>query len=125
MSRVAWRLTMRVNGRVERRTFPEAADALEALEARGREVARASRRAEIKVAKRTYTPATQVQARLEVRGRPRGRVVAGGVDVRGDGSTEAYTGRFRRHLVAAEGSEDAYAALRRALLDGASVNVAP
>lgn len=92
--------------------FDDAAAALAALEERARAVASGSRREEVKVARRTYAPIVQVQARLEVRG-PRG--AAGGVDVRGDGSTEAYTGRFRRQLLEPASGEDAYAALRRAL----------
>jgi hypothetical protein len=117
---VAWRLTTRADGRVERQTFADGALALAALEERARGIAGGSRRDTIKVAKRTYDPVVQVQARLEVRG-PRG--AAGGVDVRGNGSVEAYTGRFRRQLVAEERGESAYAALRRAL--GSSVIDAP
>lgn len=117
---MTWRLTTRADGRVEKRTFPDAPSALTALEARARELAGGSRRDTITVAKRTYDPVVQVQARIEIRG-PRG--TAGGVDVRGNGSVEAYTGRFRREVVAEERGESAYAALRRAL--GSSVNVAP
>jgi len=103
---------MRVNGRVERRTFPSCDAALDALEERCRAVAGAQRRETVSFARRTYDPVVQVQARAEVRGPGR---AGGGVDVRGDGSTEAYTGRLRRRLVAQERGESAYAALRRAL----------
>ena len=57
-----------------------------------------------------YEPAQRVAARLELGGR-------GGVDVHGDGSAVAYTGRLRRRLVERRGSESAYDALRRALND--------
>ena len=59
---------------------------------------------------REFTPAQQVSARAELRG-PRG--LRAGIDVRGDGSAEAWTGRIVRRLVEQEPGEDAYAALRR------------
>ena len=43
------------------------------------------------------------------------RRLRGGVDVRGDGTTEAYSGRWRRRLVERAPGETAYEALRRAL----------
>lgn len=103
---------MRVDGRVERRTYPGLDAALDALEQDCRAVANTSRRAEVKVARRVYDPVVQVQARFELRGPGRARA---GVDVRGDGSVEAYTGRVRRVVVAQERGETAYAALRRVL----------
>jgi hypothetical protein len=112
--RMGWRLTTRIGGRVERRTFAELADALDELETECRAIATSSRRSEVTVAKRTYEPIVQVQARCELRG-PQG--VSGGIDVRGDGSVEAFTGRVRRRLVQQRKREDAYAALRRELSD--------
>jgi hypothetical protein len=54
----------------------------------------------------------QVAARGEVAGPGRLRA---GVDLRGDGSAEAFTGRWRRQLVERRSGETAYDALRRAL----------
>ena len=109
---MAWRLTVRRKGRVDKRTFPTRAEALDALETECRAIANTERRDTVKVARRTYEPVVQVQARAELRGPRR---VAAGVDVRGDGSAEAYVGRLRRSVVAQERGESAYAALRRVL----------
>ena len=49
-------------------------------------------------------------ARGELKG-PKGLRV--GVDVRGDGSAEAWTGRFSKQLIEQRDGEDAYSALRR------------
>jgi hypothetical protein len=105
----SYTLTIRRKGEVERERFGDLADALAALAQR---LEGAERRAPRQVLSREYAPVEQVALRGEVAG-PRG--LRGGVDVRGDGSAEAYTGRWRKRLVAARPGESAYDALARAL----------
>lgn len=89
-------------------TLVEATDALEAgVRVLGHDVERET----VGLLHRRFEPMHQVAARAELSG---GGVHAG-IDLRGDGSTEAWTGRFRRKVVAPHDGEDAYAALRRAL----------
>jgi hypothetical protein len=54
----------------------------------------------------------QVIGRVELTGPDRLRA---GIDVRGDGSSEAFTGRMRRQLVEQRRRESAVDALRRVL----------
>jgi hypothetical protein len=57
-------------------------------------------------------PVQRVVARIELAGPGRLRA---GIDVRGDGSTEGYTGRLRRRVVEQRAGESAHEALRRAI----------
>jgi hypothetical protein len=116
---VSWRLTVRIGPQVERLRFAALQDALDALEARARELARDAPLKAVDVRFKRFDPIAQVAARLELAGPERliPRVRAG-LDVRGDGSTEAYLGRITREVVTQENGESAYQALRRALSDG-------
>ena len=108
-----WRVKIRAGAHVERTHHEDLGDALATLEARGREIAHEARGKTVSVPlMRDFEPVQQVVARLELSGP--GRVRAG-VDVRGDGSAESWTGRVRRQLLTQRRGESAYAALRRAV----------
>jgi hypothetical protein len=111
---VSWQLTIRTGPKFERQRFGELDSALDALEAEARRLAGAAPNRPIDAKYKRFEPVQQVSARLEVAGPerllPSVRV---GVDVRGDGSTEAYRGRVRRTLIEQRKGESAYQALRR------------
>jgi hypothetical protein len=115
---VPWKLTVRTGPKVERARYGELSEALDALERRGRELAENAGRNPLDLRYKRFEPVQQVAARLELSGPE--RLLAStraGVDVRGDGSTEAYLGRLSREVVKTRKGETAYKALRRALKD--------
>jgi hypothetical protein len=113
---VRWKLTERAGPRVSRSAFDELSGALDALEARGRELAESAPGTAVDVKFRRFEPQQRVVARLELSGPERFvPSVRAGVDVRGDGSVEAFRGRVRRQVLDPRGGESPYAALRRVL----------
>jgi len=108
---MAYRVVLRQGPKVEKLGADTLDAALELLERRARAVAAGPGRAPVDLHVRRFEPVQQVAARAELRG---GGLRAG-VDVRGDGSAEAWTGRVRRRLIEARDGEDAYAALGRAV----------
>ena len=109
----SYAVTVRQGARVERHRFGELREALAAIEQRGRRLEEeAGALAVGGRMMRRIEPVQQVVARLELAGPRRLRA---GVDVRGDGSSESYTGRVRRELIEQRRGESAYDALRRAL----------
>jgi hypothetical protein len=113
---VAWKLTTRTGPRVGHERFKSLDEALEAIEARGRALAATATRDPVDVKVRRFEPINQVVARIELSGPERViPSVTAGVDVRGDGSTEAYTGRVKRRVVDQRKGESVYSALRRAV----------
>jgi molybdenum-dependent DNA-binding transcriptional regulator ModE len=110
---VSYTVTVRSGSKVERERHGELAEALAAIERRGRELeGDAHARPMGGKLIRRFEAVQQVVARIELAGPKRLRA---GVDVRGDGSSEAFTGRVRRRLVEQGRGESPYDALSRAL----------
>ena len=109
----AYRITVRIKAKVEHDRAQDLPGALATVEQRGRELASQARvPAAGGTLVRRFEPVQQVFGRVELSG-PRG--LRAGIDVRGDGSVEAFTGRLRRKLVRQEDGESPYDALRRVL----------
>ena len=104
-------LKIRHGAKVERLGFERLDAALEAVEERGRALERSPHTRPVALPTRHFEPIQQVAARLELSGPERLRA---GLDIRGDGSAEGFTGRIRRRVIAQRGRESAYDALRRA-----------
>jgi hypothetical protein len=111
-----WTLTLRDGPRVQRLRFESLPDAIRALEQYLQELAPKVKRESVGVFKRQFDPVRQVVVRAEISG-PGGLLagVHGGVDLRGDGSAESYTGRLRRTLVKLAPGESPYEGLYRSL----------
>ena len=108
-----YRVLVREGSKFSREGYDSLDAALRELQRRGKELERTTNRKPVNtMLGRRFDPVQQVAARLELHG-PRG--VRGGVDIRGDGSSEAYTGWIRRKLVAQRAGESAYQALGREL----------
>jgi hypothetical protein len=111
-SMAGYRLRVRIGPRVERSKHDDLNSALAELEARATELQGSARGKTIDLKVRQFDPVQQVTARLELAGPRRLRA---GVDVRGDGSAESWTGLLRRRLVEQRPGETAYDALGRVL----------
>lgn len=111
-----YRLKVRAGPKVERSRHDDLDAALRELERRAEELRRtAPRRAvDLKMGRR-FEPVQLVAARLELSGPRR---LHAGVDVRGDGSIESWTGRLRRELIEQQGGESPVDALRRVARGG-------
>jgi hypothetical protein len=97
---------------VEKERYDDLDSALREIESRGREIAGGSHEEAFggHIIRR-IEPVQQVTARIQLAG-PGG--LRAGIDVRGDGSAEAWTGWLRRQVVEQRADESPYDALRRA-----------
>ena len=108
---MGYRVVVRHGPRVDKHDAETLDAALALLEEHARAAAAGPRRDVVDLHVRRFEPVQQVAARAELRGAG----VRAGVDVRGDGSAEAWTGRVRRTLIEQQDGETPYEALRRAL----------
>ena len=106
-----WRVTVRNGPKVEKLRAEALEEALDLVEREGRVLAAGPGRRTVDLRARAFTPQQQVAGRVELAGPG----VRAGIDVRGDGETEAWTGRVRRRVVEQEERENPYQALRRVL----------
>ena len=113
MAAEPYTVVVRAGGKVRKQQHRELCEALRQLELEGRELEQgADGRPRGGGLMRRLEPVQVVVARLEVSGPGRLRA---GVDERGDGSSEAFTGRLRRRVVEQRDGESPYDALRREL----------
>jgi hypothetical protein len=111
--RGGYTVTIRRGGKVRRERHDESRTALAAVERIGRELEQDAHAEPFGGGMmRRIEPVRQVLARIELSGPGRLRA---GVDVRGDGSSEAFTGRLRRQVIEQRRGESAYDALRRVM----------
>jgi hypothetical protein len=105
---LSYRVTVRRGPKVEHSKQASLDEALDVLETHART---APRRGGVDFISRHYEPGDLVAARIELKGSG----VRAGLDVRGDGSMVAWTGRIRRAEIEPRPGENACAALRRTL----------
>jgi len=113
---VSYTVTVRVGPKVTRRRVPSVDDAIDVLELELRSLGDSAKRPPARAFLREISPQAQVSARGELSGPGRLRPsVRAGVDVRGDGSFEAYRGKVNRDVIEQQRRESAFDALRRVL----------
>jgi hypothetical protein len=105
---LSYRLTVRRGPKIEKDSRETLAEALDLLESYART---ATRREPVEFVSRRYEPGDLVALRIELKGDG----VRAGLDVHGDGSAVAWTGRIRRTAIEPESGESPIAALRRLL----------
>lgn len=116
-----WTVIVRASARVERTRFAELDAALDELESRVKGLSATAPKRALELRVKRYEPVQQVYGRVELSG-PQRLVprVRAGIDVRGDGSSEAYLGRVSRTLIDQRKGESPFQALARAVKESAS-----
>jgi hypothetical protein len=113
-----WRITVRNGPKVEKLRAERVDEALDLVEREGRVLSAGPSRRAVVLRTREFSPQQQVAGRVELAGPG----LRAGVDVRGDGAAEAWTGRLRRRVIEQEERESPYDALRRVVAQSVSVD---
>ena len=113
-----WRIVVRNGPKVEKLRAEGLEEALDLVEREGRVLSSGPGRRAVVLRSREFTPQQQVAGRVELTGPG----VRAGIDVRGDGAAEAWTGRIRRRVVEQQERETPYEALRRVVAQSVSVD---
>jgi len=113
-----WRIVVRNGPKVEKLRAEGLEEALDLVEREARALSAGPGRRAVSLRAREFTPQQQVAGRVELAGPG----VRAGIDVRGDGAAEAWTGRLRRQVVEQEERESPYDALRRVVAQSVSVD---
>jgi hypothetical protein len=113
-----WRIKVRNGPKVEKLSAEGLEDALDLVEREARVLSAGPGRRTVALRSREFTPQQQVAGRVELAGPG----VRAGIDVRGDGAAEAWTGRMRRNVIEQEERETPYDALRRVVAQSVSVD---
>jgi hypothetical protein len=113
-----WRIVVRNGPKVEKLRAGDVTEALDVVEREARVLAAGPGRRTVSLRSREFTPQQQVAGRVELAGPG----VRAGIDVRGDGAAEAWTGRLRRRVVEQQERESPYDALRRVVVQSVSVD---
>ena len=105
---MSYRITVRRGPKIERERHASLDEALQAIETHA---GTAPSRERLEFLSRRFEAHELVAARIELSGEG----VRAGLDVHGDGSLTAWTGRIRRTPIEPQSGENAYGALRRTL----------
>lgn len=115
VAKAPYTLKVREGGKTRREAFESQAELFEAADRHSRELAARAPGKPVKTPLRDYDPVEQVAGRVELfrRGHRPFLGEHAGIDVRGDGSMEAWLGRTSRRVIEQAPGESVLAALRR------------
>ena len=114
MARPSWKLTVRVDAKVDQLGFDDLDAAVAAMRERALK-ARAEAPPKTSKLIRTFKPEDQVQARLEISTGGFLRKKVAGIDVRGDGTFMPYKGGVQRQALDPSGHDTPFDLVRETL----------